>query len=271
MSKIEKTDDRQEAKQIFIRRNFKRFTNPVLASKLRTSICEIRKICYHLGLKRMKLEYFSPEQVKYLVRNYKAKGDVELAEIFQRKWPKQKGWTKKHIEKKRKYLNLQRTIWEIKAIHLRNVKAGRFKICPIKAWDKRGRAQEGEIRYWTNNFGVKYPVIKFNGKFVHWARYTWEKHFGSIPKHWNIIFKDGNPQNLNIENLELISNEELARRDSQKSSKGLSDNYIAGILSHGDVHARQIIKEKKGLIEVKRKQLLLNRTIYELKGRNNIT
>lgn len=45
-------------------------------------------------------------------------------------------------------------------------------------------------------------------------RYTWEQHNGPIPPEHLVIFKDGNRKNCSIENLELISRAELARRKS---------------------------------------------------------
>ncbi|GEP97678.1 hypothetical protein CCY01nite_39380 [Chitinophaga cymbidii] len=187
-----------------------------------------------------------------------------MAEIFQKRWPKEKGWTKKHIEKKRKYLKLERTPQEIRVIHQRNVKAGRFAQCPVKAWNKRGRSPEGEIRYWTHKVtGRKYPVIKCNGDFRHWGRWAWEQAYGKAPKNSNVVFKDGDPYNLTIENLILLSNAELSRRNAEKSSKGLSDNYVAGLLSPHDPILRQMLKSNTTLIEIKHQQLILNRTIYE--------
>lgn len=247
-----------------IKKYYNQFSNnKQLAMFLGVKLSTLRTECYKLGLKRTEMEYFTPAQEKYLAKYYQTTGDSELAEIFQKKWPKKKGWTKKHIEKKRGYLILNRTQDQIKAIHQRNVMAGRFSICPVKAWNKRGRSPDGEIRYWSNKVtGKKYPVIKHNGKFVHWGRWAWQQHFGKIPKSKNVVFKDGNHYNITIDNLELLSNQELAQRNAEKSSRGLSDNYVAGLLSPGDLHLRENLKECKNLIAVKRKQIHLKRIIY---------
>lgn len=42
------------------------------------------------------------------------------------------------------------------------------------------------------------------------SRYIWEQHNGEIPKGKNILYKDGNKKNCDINNLMLISNEENA-------------------------------------------------------------
>lgn len=152
-----------------------------LAAGLGLKITSVRMKLYSMGYKRMELEYWTARQINFLKANYKEIGDKELAELFNSKWPKAKGWTHKHIEKKRKYLGLKRTKTQIKNIHQRNVDAGRFLLCAVKRWDKCGRAKEGEVRFWRENSGRFIPRIKIDGRFIFWSRYTWEKHKGPIP------------------------------------------------------------------------------------------
>lgn len=45
-------------------------------------------------------------------------------------------------------------------------------------------------------------------------RHVWEQHHGPIPKSHNVIFKDGDRSNCAIENLELVSRADMARRNS---------------------------------------------------------
>jgi len=143
----------------FIKMNFHKMTNPQLAKALDMTLTVVRTKCYKLGLKHMEMEYWTKEQVDYLIANYKTTGDVELAEYFNTHWPKNKGWTKKHIEKKRRYLKLKRTEKEIERIHDRNVANGRFAMCPHLAWAKRGIAPVGDIRVWKTNKGHQFKVI----------------------------------------------------------------------------------------------------------------
>jgi hypothetical protein len=49
-------------------------------------------------------------------------------------------------------------------------------------------------------------------EFVH--RLVWIKHHGEIPPGYAVVFKDGNPMNLKISNLECISRSELMKRNS---------------------------------------------------------
>jgi len=79
---------------------------------------------YELGLKRMELEYWSDEMVRYLVDHYKTMGDVEIMSYFKQHYPKTKGWKRNAIHKKRKQMNLYRTAEEVAAIVARNCAEG---------------------------------------------------------------------------------------------------------------------------------------------------
>jgi hypothetical protein len=248
----------------YLKENFYSQTNSQLAAGLGLKLTSVRTKCYELGLKRMELEYWTDEQVAFLLENYKQYGDKELAKIFNSKWKKNKGWTLKHIEKKRKYLKLKRTAADHRKIKDRAISKGVYIEGLKKMWAKRGVAKEGEIRYWkANGTNRLFPVIKINGRFTHWTPYAWEKHFGKIPDGKNVVFKDRNPFNLDPNNLELVTNAELARKNSKISSQGLSDNYVAGIMTHRDPETRKLLKENPYLINLKRKSILLNRTINE--------
>lgn len=58
--------------------------------------------------------------------------------------------------------------------------------------------------------GIIYLYIRVSlSKWVPLQRYIWEQANGPIPKDQNIIFKDRNALNCNIENLEIVSNAQL--------------------------------------------------------------
>lgn len=84
----------------------------------------LRNKTRELGLKRMELEYWCPEQVQYLKDNYKVKGDVEIMEYFIKEYPKQKGWKRGAIWKKRKQMGLLRTDEEKRKIVVKNCSPG---------------------------------------------------------------------------------------------------------------------------------------------------
>jgi hypothetical protein len=74
---------------------------------------------------------------------------------------------------------------------------------------------DGAISIRTDNGDRKYKYIRISEcKWAMLHRYVWTTHRGDIPNGYNIVFKDGNTMNCEIENLECISNEELMQRNT---------------------------------------------------------
>lgn len=197
----------------FLKDNWKQKTNAELAEALGLKLTTTRTKLIELGLKRMEMEYWTPEQVYLLKRKYRTIGDVEIAELFNATYKKAKGWTKKHIEKKRRYLKLHRTQKEINAIRARNSKTGRYNTV-LKSWIGRV-APVGEMRIQKFS-SKKVMVIKQPHGFVHYPRYLYESQFGKVPKGYVVALKDGNTLNVVPGNLELITRGELAVRNRSK-------------------------------------------------------
>lgn len=196
----------------YLKENYETKTNMELAVALKLNLTLVRTKLYELGYKRMELEYWTEEQVAYLKKHYKKIGDVELAEIFNECYYKQKGWTKKHIVKKRMYLGLKRTEKQKAAIKIRNTIAGRFSVNHYKRW--LGKVSPvGTIRIWKNQFNKPFKVIKIEGGFVHYAPWLWLQHNDSIPEGHVIGFKDKDNMNVVIENLICIDRAEHAIRN----------------------------------------------------------
>jgi len=122
----------------------------------------------------MNYHRWTREEEEFLKAKYTAIGDTYLAELFNRNFPKEVHyWTKKHIEKKRKHLGLKRTKEQESNLRKLNNKDGRH----FKAWDKRGRAKDGEIRIWKDR---KY--IKHKGKFVLYNRLISKAKAGQVAR-----------------------------------------------------------------------------------------
>ena len=93
----------------FIKDNFQSMTNQKIADSLGLKITLVRMKAYELGLKKMELEYWSEAAIQFLKENYHRIGDCEMARIFNEKFPKNKNWTARHIQKKMAYLKLKRS------------------------------------------------------------------------------------------------------------------------------------------------------------------
>ena len=103
--------------------------------------------------------------------------------------------------------------------------------------------KDGDISLRGDKSGRAYKYIRIseaNWQLLH--RVVWEYHNGKIPKGHNVIFKDGNTMNCNIENLELVSNAENMKRNS------FMNNYpedIQKLIQLKGALNRQINKRRK--------------------------
>jgi hypothetical protein len=238
----------------YIKKNFHSSTNVQIAKALNKHLTVVRNKCRELGLLHMELEYWTDEQVEYLKANYKAKGDSALAAEFNERWHKKKGWSKKHIEKKRRYLHLKRSLEEQFLI-----RTGRFQAKDYTDFDGKKFVQ-GKKRLWFANGKYRW-MIKIGNMFQPYHRFKWEKLRGPIPKNKKLCFLDGDTTNCSIKNLALFTRAELARRIATKNHSDLTDSYIAGLLSWKDPELKKHIINHPGLIDAKRQQILLNRSM----------
>lgn len=200
------------------------------------------------------------EQINFLIENYRHIGDQELAELYEEKWPKSIKWKKNQIVKKRKYLNLHRSADEIKRIRSRNTESGRFVVGAVKRW-KAEAAPEGTVKFHYEKSGNPIPVIKVGKRFKHWSRVMYERTYGPIPEKMSVIFKNGDSSDLRPENLEIQPEKDRARSIALKNITGLSDNWVAGIMSRGNEKMKEVLLKTPELLELKKNQLKLKRLV----------
>ena len=202
----------------FLQDHFDEMTNAELAKELGLKLTSVRTRLYSLGLKRQEMEYWTDEQVEFLKENYQEIGDTELADVFQIKWYKAKGWTKKHIEKKRKHLGLKRTETELKMILKRNAAMGAFRESLNRARKLRVKhplAQLNEKRTWFRSDNTPVTVIKTAYGMKYFHRYLWEKHKGKVPEGMNVVITGNDRFNFTIDDLVLMSDAELGAFNSR--------------------------------------------------------
>jgi hypothetical protein len=90
-------------------------------------------------------------------------------------------------------------------------------------------------------------------------RYIYEAVHGKLPEGMLVVFRDGNTMNLLISNLQAITKEEHARRNS--ASLNLPDSYVATTIARNDMPLRSDVMKLPALIELKRQSIKLNREI----------
>lgn len=107
------------------------------------------------------------------------------------------------------------------------------------------------------------------GSFILKHRYIWEQAHGALPKKMKLAFKDGNRLNITLENLELISEAENAKRNNQLSHIELSDKYLAAIMSIRKPELRPLLLQQPQILELKRSQLKLLRVCRQSQNNTN--
>lgn len=134
-------------------------------------------------------------ETNYLLKNYKTKGNIEIANFLNSRTKKSRNFTKKHVEKKMKLLKLKRnekTLYNIKENHKRRgAYLGRTSHRPI---GQRYIRRQGKHLYWF--------IVTDKSKIEFLHRIIWIEAFGQIPENHKLYFKDGNTSNCKLENLE---------------------------------------------------------------------
>lgn len=254
-NKIAFTDEMRE----FVVDHYNKMTNQQLADALGVKVTWLRIHIYAMGLKRQNFEYFTAEQVDFLKVNYVFYGNTELAEIFNIMFPRKiKPWTIDSFEKKLGYLKLKRTKQQLDDIRNRYVKLGRFADGSKKAWSVRGVMQVGQIKVWRQN-DKQAAYIKTEFGFMQLSRYLWELHYGKIPKNKFVVLNPGAPVICSIDDLELIDQVEHCLRNST-SNRSIVRRCFR---EKDEQKVNQFIEQLPQLIDVKRKQILLNYKINQ--------
>ena len=175
-------------------------------------------------------------------------------------------------------------------LKIRSANNGRFQKghLPKNKGKKRTSAQrERSSSTWFQNGSLPHNTLydgavttrKFKDRKYYWIRlslnnwkplhrYLWEKAYGKIPKGHVVRFKDGDPMNCTLDNLELMNRRKNMQRTKMQYGGGaperLTDGYVRWILKqYHELEEENISPE---MIELKRAQLLLNR---EIKSKEN--
>ncbi len=120
---------------------------------------------------------------------------------------------------------------------------------------------------------VKYQWIKIAepNKWELLHRYLWKKEHGEFPKGKIIVFKNGNPLECCIDNLEAITRRENMIRNQnrekfKKTCEELTDKQIAGRLSYNDPEKRKYLMGQRDLLDIHRKSIQLKRIINKIES-----
>lgn len=161
----------------------------------------------------MKYDY-SEENIKFLIENVKGISHKELTKRFNERFGT--NLSEGALANMKRKLNLTndintkfkkgQTSWN----KGRKMSSEQYEKCKKTMFQKGNLSnarQIGDERIDVD--GYTYIKIKQPNKWVLKHRWLYEKEKGKIPKGYNLIFADGNKQNLDLDNLILVSNAEL--------------------------------------------------------------
>ena len=122
---------------------------------------------------------------------------------------------------------------------------------------------DGYISTRINSHGHPYLYIRIEkGKFEILHRHNWKKVNGPIPEGMILRSKDGDSSNCDPDNWKLV--DRAGHLGENSGREELTDNYILAKLTHRAPELKPIFSEMPELIELKRSQIKLKRTINEL-------
>lgn len=128
--------------------------------------------------------------------------------------------------------------------------------------------KNGEEVLRKDSKGMVYIMIKVpeKAKLDYKHRILWEQHNGTIPKGFNVQFKDGNTLNCVIENLYLI------RRSEQLIENSLKPEAVGKrFLKMNDEEIEFAKVHAPGLLEAKAAQVKLKTTLNKLRKNDRTT
>lgn len=158
---------------------------------------------------------YSPEKVTFLKNNVKGISTEELASRFNKEF--RCDLDKNDIAKMKRKLKLTSGLdtkfKKGQSAYNKGKKMSKeqYEKCK-KTMFKKGNKTYNTRKLFEERIdvdGYTYIKVKEPNKWVLKHRWLYEKEKGEIPKGYNLIFADGNKQNLKLDNLLLVSDAEL--------------------------------------------------------------
>lgn len=186
-----------------------------LADIMERSVYSLIGKANSLGIRRKIIAVWTPDMDNVLKENYPYKETSEVAKML--------GLTTKQILCRARRLKLHKSPEVFKGIRENGMflkghvpfnkgkKQHEFMSEEVIQKTIATRFKKGQIPVNVKNVGYEritrdgYVEIKTEKGFVLKHRMLWEKYYGTIPKRHVIRFKNGNKQDVRIENLELVT------------------------------------------------------------------
>ncbi len=215
---------------------------------------------------RSKPKIWTEGKIAFIKANYESMTAKELAAIFCNKY---KNFTRSQVKNKIYSLHLRKSNNKgcfskghvpaskgIKGVH--HSPATEFKKGQLPHNTKSDGTISIRVSH-RNDHPTPYKWIRISlRKWEMLHRVVWEKHYGKIPKGYNVIFKNGDTLDCRLNNLAMVPR---AKHLQMNHKNHTSDGFIASTMSHKNPELRKLIMGSPELIELKRKQLKLQRML----------
>jgi len=221
---------------LFLKENINKLTNQQLLDAINAKRSKpvgysaMRHQFIRMGILRQIQIRWSQEDVNYLKKHFRKKGNVELAILLTKRKKTfrvidgkrvYRQFNKKHVEKKLKLLKLKRTPEEVSAIKKRNIEIGLTPVITSSDnyWSRgvRQKSKDGDIKIWKRQDGKLIRVIKVDGKFTPYSRWFYHNFISPVPAGMNVFHIDLDPLNDDPENLELRNKKGVNREDRKRA------------------------------------------------------
>lgn len=235
----------------FIRENANRLSYEEIAAQTGETVSRVKTFVYREKLRPCLGVPFSKEHEQFIRDNYHKLSNTEIAAVIGRNGDSIKG--------KMKQLGLSRSKQELLAINARLNSKGWFP----KGNEPKNTKFDGYTSTRIDSHGNPYRYIRISkGIFKQLHYHNWEKENGPVPEGMILRSKDGDSSNCDPDNWELIDRADHLSKNSGRDE--LTDGYILAKLAHRAPELKTAFAEMPELIELKRSQIKLKRTINEL-------
>ena len=175
----------------------------------------------------MKKTKWTDEVIQFMIENYQGKDNIELAELLNKRFNLNTNGDRvsnvKANLQRREGINLRtginRGCFPKGNVPVNKGTKGLYNVGGNKTSFKKGNIPPNKRPIGSERITRDgYIEIKVADPGV-WKlkhRVVYEQHYGEIPKGYNVIFLDGNKQNIDINNLKLVSRAEDLIMNSHK-------------------------------------------------------
>jgi len=235
----------------FVLNNFKSLGINETCNQSQLKRHQVYQLLVRNGIKLAQWTQFTAEEEKIIRDNFTELSNAEIGVLLNR--------TSDSIHAKLQLLKLKRTAKQVVKIRRRTCSNSYFP----KGHVPHNTKSDGEIslRVYENARSQKYIRVSL-ANWMPLQLFNWEQVNGPVPEGMVLRCLSDNKLDCKPNNWELINRTEHLEKNAGRDT--LDDKYITNLLAHKNRELRPAIAEMPELIELKRNQIKIRRTINEL-------